>query len=340
MGDLDDAASVARYDALFASLDTSGAGALTRQQVKPVFDRASLPVAVVDSIWSLSAAEDGLLSRETFRNAMHLAKLALQGLPLPHTPAELPHSPASAGGAGLSHEDRTRYDGYFVLLDATGSGRGPGRVSRAQAEPLFDRAGLPADVIDAVWSLADPEGCGALPLAGFRMAMHLPPPSSPTCGGSRTSTATAPSLSTSSPSPCTQPATSGLCPPPRSSPSSAEHGGRSPPRRLPFRALAFVLVITPRVVLSNLGEVGLRTAGAPLLAGTSSRAELRESRCRPCFPPPCAHPSTGELRATPLPPPRASPRDRATLLRPIDVPGVRHSLGAPRECWVECLRAQ
>lgn len=173
MGDLDDAASVARYDALFASLDTSGAGALTRQQVKPVFDRASLPVAVVDSIWSLSAAEDGLLSRETFRNAMHLAKLALQGLPLPHTPAELPHSPASAGGAGLSHEDRTRYDGYFVLLDATGSGRGPGRVSRAQAEPLFDRAGLPADVIDLVWSLADPEGCGALPLAGFRMAMHL-----------------------------------------------------------------------------------------------------------------------------------------------------------------------
>ena len=69
----------------------------------------------------------------------------------------------------ITEEDAARYDSFFVLLDAVGSGR----VSRLQSEPLFERAALAATDVDRIWQIADADGDGMLSLAEFRVAMQL-----------------------------------------------------------------------------------------------------------------------------------------------------------------------
>ena len=71
--------------------------------------------------------------------------------------------------AKITDEDAARYDSFFVLLDAVGSGR----VSRSQAEPLFERAALAANDVDRIWKIADADGDGMLSLVEFRVAMQL-----------------------------------------------------------------------------------------------------------------------------------------------------------------------
>ena len=74
------------------------------------------------------------------------------------------------GGFGsISPEDAARYDGYFVLLDAGATGR----VGRAQAAPLFERAALPPHDVDRLWALANVTRDGMLSQSEFRVAMHL-----------------------------------------------------------------------------------------------------------------------------------------------------------------------
>ena len=91
---------------------------------------------------------------------MQLTTRAVQGMPVEAEVASVPP---------LTPDDASRYDGYFVLLDAGGSGL----VGRAQAEPLFERAALPADDVDRIWALADVDRDGRLTRGEFRVAMHL-----------------------------------------------------------------------------------------------------------------------------------------------------------------------
>ena len=77
----------------------------------------------------------------------------------------------------ISEEDAARYDSFFVLLDAVGSGR----VSRLQAEPLFERAALAAKDVDRIWKIADADGDGMLSLTEFRVAMQLATYAAPPC---------------------------------------------------------------------------------------------------------------------------------------------------------------
>ena len=120
-----DTATIAQYDKSFEALDTLSANYLTRAQCEPLFERAALRPEVVERLWSLAdTASSGVLDRSAFRRLMHLATRSVQGLPLPDA------APPEANLPALTADDTSRYDGYFVLLDAAGSGL----VSRAQAE--------------------------------------------------------------------------------------------------------------------------------------------------------------------------------------------------------------
>ena len=117
-----DAAAQQKYDRSFDALDQLSAGVLTRAQCQPLFDRAALRPEVVEQLWSLAdVAGTGRLDRSAFRRLMHFATLSVQGLPLPDSFSEQL--------AALTPDDEKRYDGYFVLLDASGTGL----VSRAIA---------------------------------------------------------------------------------------------------------------------------------------------------------------------------------------------------------------
>ena len=83
-----------RYDGFFAACDTFGRGALSRDEVLPLFERANLPSGMLNQLWPLADVDaDGVLSRAEFRAAMHLAMLTHNGVSLPHSmPAQLMRS--------------------------------------------------------------------------------------------------------------------------------------------------------------------------------------------------------------------------------------------------------
>ena len=95
----------------------------------------------------------------------------------PHsTPATRTNSGSAAANLidqvwQLGDDDLARYDGYLGAIGADG-----GPVSGAQAKPLFEQSGQPAEVLADVWQLATSVECrgdGQLSVAEFRAAMHL-----------------------------------------------------------------------------------------------------------------------------------------------------------------------
>ena len=142
--------------------------------------------------------QGGLLNLPEFRTAMHLATTAAQGAPLPTGPlasqslpatprpsllevhrAPRPHAHEQRLGGGEPDRPgvaarRRRPRAVRRLLGAIGADGGP--VSGAQAKPLFEQSGQPAEVLADVWQLATSVECrgdGQLSVAEFRAAMHL-----------------------------------------------------------------------------------------------------------------------------------------------------------------------
>lgn len=150
-----------RYNDHFNRLDADSSGRVTLAAARPLCRRAGVDDAQIERIWTVvDGTRSGSLDRDGFAHFMHLVTLLLQGHPLP------------AGTDAvweLSEEDIVRYDGFFGMLDASGSGS----VSRSQAEPLFDRSELPAYDVSLIWTLADVDADGRLSLMEFRVAMHL-----------------------------------------------------------------------------------------------------------------------------------------------------------------------
>ena len=194
-------AATSKFDTYFATLDVRGVGKITRAQAAPLFDKSGLPEETLAEIWALAdVTQDGLLNLPEFRTAMHLATTAAQGAPLPAGPLasqSLPatprpsllevhphlnpgHTRTNSGSAAanlidqvwqLGDDDLARYDGYLGAIGADG-----GPVSGAQAKPLFEQSGQPAEVLADVWQLATSVECrgdGQLSVAEFRAAMHL-----------------------------------------------------------------------------------------------------------------------------------------------------------------------
>ena len=78
-----------RYDEVFASLNPAG-GKVSGASVRPVLERSNLPTDLLRQVWNLSDIDrDGHLDADEFAVAMHLAREATNGKPLP---ASLPLS--------------------------------------------------------------------------------------------------------------------------------------------------------------------------------------------------------------------------------------------------------
>jgi epidermal growth factor receptor substrate 15 len=113
-------------------------------------------------------------------------ELALQSGPLPKfdgftpTPAPPPPPPAAlqAQGTGapgpirippLTPEKVAQYSGLFERQTLQNGNMLPGE----EAKKIFEKSGLPNDVLGRIWMLADTEQRGALVLTEFVIAMHL-----------------------------------------------------------------------------------------------------------------------------------------------------------------------
>jgi len=73
----------ARYDEVFSSLGPAN-GLVSGQSVRPILERSGLPVDVLRQVWNLSDIDrDGSLDSDEFAVAMHLAREATSGKPLP-----------------------------------------------------------------------------------------------------------------------------------------------------------------------------------------------------------------------------------------------------------------
>ena len=129
---------LARYEGYFRQLDTHGTGAINSTQAAPLLDKAGLGPSVLAQIWSFADQDqDNLLSLQEFTVAIHLAMHAF------HTGYLPPLERGRPDEHWLSDSDVAKYDGYFRALEP----RGATHVDRAQAKPLFDRAGLGADAL-------------------------------------------------------------------------------------------------------------------------------------------------------------------------------------------------
>ena len=129
---------LARYEGYFRQLDTHGTGTINSTQAAPLLDKAGLGPSVLAQIWSFADQDqDNLLSLQEFTVAIHLAMHAF------HTGYLPPLERGRPDEHWLSEVDVAKYDGYFRALEP----RGGTHVDRAQAKPLFDRAGLGADAL-------------------------------------------------------------------------------------------------------------------------------------------------------------------------------------------------
>ena len=68
-----------------------------------------------------------------------------------------------------TEQDLARYDGYHRQLDTEQTGK----ITKAQAAPLLNRAGLKPAQLARLWTIADTSGDNRLNNAEFRTAMHV-----------------------------------------------------------------------------------------------------------------------------------------------------------------------
>ena len=185
---------LARYEGYFRQLDTHGTGAINSTQAAPLLDKAGLGPSVLAQIWSFADQDqDNLLSLQEFTVAIHLAMHAF------HTGYLPPLERGRPDEHWLSEADVAKYDGYFRALEP----RGATHVDRAQAKPLFDRAGLGADAFTQARRRRVARRCTAAPLHRCTAAAPLRPRQRPSphtrptplalgsCGSWPTSTGTA-----------------------------------------------------------------------------------------------------------------------------------------------------
>ncbi len=120
------------------------------------------------------ALQPGQLPRfDGFATAAPVAVPSLAAQPT----ATRTHSPLQAQGTGggqvrlppLTPEKVAQYTGLFERQSLLGGNMLPGD----QAKQIFEKSGLPNEILGRIWQLADTEGRGSLVLTEFVIAMHL-----------------------------------------------------------------------------------------------------------------------------------------------------------------------
>ncbi|MCJ1382681.1 hypothetical protein MMC17_005794 [Xylographa soralifera] len=186
------------FGQVFSAADSDNLGVVTGDVALRFFpERTKLPSEILGEIWQIADTEDkGFLTPAGFGIILRLigyaqagrpisAELALKpGGPLPKfegingTPSPAaaatpgPLQPQSSGGPirvpPLASDKANQYAGLFEE-----SGAQNGLLFGGTAKQIFDRAGLPNDVLVRIWNLADTEQRGMLNATEFIIAMHL-----------------------------------------------------------------------------------------------------------------------------------------------------------------------
>ncbi|KAK3343642.1 hypothetical protein B0T25DRAFT_303484 [Lasiosphaeria hispida] len=187
------------YGQLFRQADTDNVGVVTGEIAVKFFEKTRLDSRVLGEIWQIADKENrGFLTPAGFGIVLRLIghaqagrepspEMALQQGPIPRfdgftpTPAPLPPPPPPAAipsqvtGAPpiripqLTPEKVTQYAGLFERQTLPGSNMLPGD----QAKQIFEKSGLPNEILGRIWMLADTEQRGALVQTEFVIAMHL-----------------------------------------------------------------------------------------------------------------------------------------------------------------------
>ncbi|KAK4121844.1 hypothetical protein N657DRAFT_635320 [Parathielavia appendiculata] len=185
------------YGQLFRHADTDNVGVVTGEVAVKFFEKTRLDSRILGEIWQIADKENrGFLTPAGFGIVLRLIghaqagreptpELALQTGPLPKfdgftpTPAPPPPPPAlQAQGTGapppirippLTPEKVAQYSSLFERQTLQNGNMLPGE----EAKKIFEKSGLPNDVLGRIWMLADTEQRGALVLTEFVIAMHL-----------------------------------------------------------------------------------------------------------------------------------------------------------------------
>lgn len=190
------------FGQLFRQADSENIGVVTGEVAVKFFEKTRLEPRILGEIWQIADKENrGLLTPAGFGIVLRLIghyqagrdpspELALRPGPLPkfdggsapivsptvQPPPGPPPSAIQPQGSGqgpirvppLIPEKAAQYAALFEKLGAQ-NGILPGE----QAKQIFERAGLPNDVLGRIWNLADTEGKGSLQVTEFVIAMHL-----------------------------------------------------------------------------------------------------------------------------------------------------------------------
>ncbi|KAK1754412.1 hypothetical protein QBC47DRAFT_217830 [Echria macrotheca] len=187
------------YGQLFRQADTDNVGVVTGEVAVKFFEKTRLDSRVLGEIWQLADKENrGFLTPAGFGIVLRLighvqagrepsAQLALQQGPLPRFDGWAPNPPPPAPPAAvlqalatgnaappiripqLTPEKVAQYAGLFEKQVPPGTSMLPGD----QAKQIFEKSGLPNDILGRIWMLADTEQRGALVQTEFVIAMHL-----------------------------------------------------------------------------------------------------------------------------------------------------------------------
>ncbi|UPK89354.1 hypothetical protein LCI18_000289 [Fusarium solani-melongenae] len=197
------------YGQLFRQADSDSVGVVVGEIAVKFFHKTGLDSRILGEIWQIADKENrGFLTPAGFGIALRLIghaqagreptpEIALQQAPLPRfdgfvpqagpvggipppppVPVSSPPPPAalqaqSTGGPiripPLTPEKVAQYTGLFERQSLQASGQLPGD----QAKSIFEKSGLPNEVLGRIWQLADTEQRGALVLTEFIIAMHL-----------------------------------------------------------------------------------------------------------------------------------------------------------------------
>ncbi|PVH82910.1 hypothetical protein DL98DRAFT_126524 [Cadophora sp. DSE1049] len=190
------------FGQLFREADSENIGVVTGEVAVKFFEKTRLEPRILGEIWQIADKENrGLLTPAGFGIVLRLIghyqagrdptpDLALRPGPLPkfdggsapgispviQPPPGPPPSALQPQGSGsgpirvppLTPEKAAQYAGLFERSGAQ-NGVLPGELAKS----IFERAGLPNDVLGRIWNLADTEQKGSLQVTEFVIAMHL-----------------------------------------------------------------------------------------------------------------------------------------------------------------------
>ncbi|KAK2002432.1 UBA/TS-N domain-containing protein [Colletotrichum falcatum] len=188
------------YGQLFRQADTESVGVVTGETAVKFFEKTRLDSRVLGEIWQIADKENrGFLTPAGFGLVLRLighaqagreptTEIALQPGPLPRfdgmpppagltSPTAPPAVPLQAQGTGggpirippLTPEKVSQYAGLFERQPLQAGNLLPGDAAKS----IFEKSGLPTEVLGRIWQLADTEQRGALVLTEFVIAMHL-----------------------------------------------------------------------------------------------------------------------------------------------------------------------